>query len=38
MRIDLPLATEPVSLRPSRLANVRYCLIRLRLFRNVDDE
>ena len=29
LRIDLPLATDPVSPRPSRLANVRYCLIRL---------
>ena len=29
LRIDLPLATEPVSPRPSRLANVRYCFIRL---------
>ena len=38
MRIDLPLATDPVSPRPSRLANVRYCLIRLFLFRTVDDE
>ena len=28
--IDLPLATDPVSPRPSRLANVRYCLTRLR--------
>ena len=27
VRIDIPLATNLVSLRPSRLANVRYCLI-----------
>ena len=38
VRIDLPIATDPVSPRPSRLANMRYCLIRLRLFRNVDGE
>ena len=29
VRIDLPLATDPVSPRLSRLTNVRYCLIRL---------
>ena len=29
VRIDLPLATDPVFPSPSRLANVRYCLIRL---------
>ena len=31
MRIDLPLATDPVSTSTSRLANVIDCLIRLLL-------
>ena len=29
VRIDLPLATDPVSPNPSRLANLRHCLIPL---------
>ena len=29
VRIDLPLAIDPVSPRQSRLDNVRHCLIRL---------
>ena len=33
-RIYLPLATDPVSPRPSMLANARYCIIRLSLFQN----
>ena len=32
VRIDLPLAIEPVSPRPSRLANMKHCRICLSLF------
>ena len=38
VRIDHLLSTEPVSPRPSRLANVRYCLSHLFLIRNADGE
>ena len=36
MRIDLSPATDPVSPRPSRLANVKCCLIRLVLYSEMS--
>ena len=36
-RIDLPLATDPFSPGPSRLANVRYCLIRFPLYSGMSS-
>ena len=38
LRINIPTATDPVSPRQSRSANVKYCLISLRLFRNFDGK
>ena len=37
MRIDLPLATYPVSQRPFGLANVRFCPIHFLSFVFADD-
>lgn len=36
VQIDLPLATDPVFLGPSRLANVKYCLVLLTLYSEMS--